>query len=425
MDNILSRKVALLDSPGTKYNDLYYSAMNSTVSLIEETFKTGSNALSLSSLNFNSTSQVNIPNDNFIGTTWLNLVLPNTVADQTLPRGWGYACIDTITYTVGASSSQFTIDGNSLLALAMSGCKNKEQKDELIRQAGQELLVPLVAPVGEDLPTNEATILLPLPWSSMCEERLPFDTSILSSNIVINIKFRDARSIYGGTAAPSTQFTSASVFYREGVLTDRSKSLKWDMMSDPSLILNYPFVHSQNTSGIVAGRRVSEGLRQTRFQLQGFINSDILGMYFILRRNEDVSPSTNAARNPNVYRDFINPRLLFNGNILYDAPGKSWKVANMTGNQSASYYFTSDISQASTVSPFTSLPTDAYVLYVDFSRIRSQCMPDHLFNVSRISNQNLEFQFNTPTSETYRIDCTYIYNGLIAIKNQTSEIILS
>lgn len=67
----LSNKHVILSSGGTKYNDLYYHHINSTAALVECTYSMGKYSQSLSSLSFNSTSNINVPNQSFLGECYL------------------------------------------------------------------------------------------------------------------------------------------------------------------------------------------------------------------------------------------------------------------------------------------------------------------------------------------------------------------
>lgn len=418
----LSKDKVRLNAQGFSYNGLYYSNYNSSVETIECTFYSAKNRLSLNNLQLGGNAHVNIPNTNFVDQTWLHLELPSLPVDCTLCRGWGYGIIRDIEFTMGASTSKMRIDGSSVMAIVLSMCKTEEQRSEIMKLAGEEHLSPPTAPVGEDAPKLTADILLPLPFSSFCKARLPYDTSIITNNIDVTINFRDITSIMGGsgTGKPSA-FSKAFIAYREGILTNRADSLKWELMANPELSYQYPFIHYQHQRDPVTGSRESTGA-PVIVDLTGFINADILGLYFILREKADVIPPTNNVANPLVFRDFVSPQLSYNGQPIYYSDYKSWKLMNIGHNQGATFFHSSEIVDGTTA-PFNSTPHDSYILYVDMSRIRQQCIDNEtLPNVERIGNQTLILEFFTPKAVDYLLDSTYIYSAAISSQAGVTEI---
>jgi hypothetical protein len=61
-------------------------------------------------------------------------------------------------------------------------------------------------------------------------------------------------------------------------------------------------------------------------------------------------------------------------------------------------------------------------MHIDFSRLRGACVPSHLFNVQRVANQTLFLNFNTPTTEGYRLFACYMYNGMISTQSGVTSV---
>lgn len=422
---ILSTKRGVLSSGGTAYNDLYYNVLNSSVSLLECTFEY-MQIISLPSLQFGSTSQINIPNDNFIGDVILHLVLPNTSSNQTICRGWGYAILQNIAYTMGSSNStQIMLQGDSILQTILSQSFDPVQRDEIMRLAGQEYLGVPVTPAGEDAPINECFLVLPLPFSSLCS-KLPVDTTMLQNNISIQIQFNsNARLIYGGSDTPPTSFLRAEVILRQGKLSDQSKSVRAEMIMNPSLQYSYNICHAQNfVTQQFAGVRASDGVG-VQVDLNTFLNADLTAIMFYVVKNTDKLSGSTDSPNPFNMDNIYNIQLQFAGQTLMNYPGYTHRLANMLSGeyQSASYVPYSVIS-AGAVSPFVSVPKNCYPVIFDFARERATCNFSHFFNTFRLTNQTLRLQFNTQfgPSVTYKCYCTFFYNGIIDFKNGTSSV---
>lgn len=421
---ILSNKHALLSALGTKYNDLYYSAANSSVSLVETTFA-WQNIISLSSLSFGSSSQVNIPIDQFVQEVILHLRVETPVVNESLCRGWGYAILQSIAYVLGASNStQVVLQGDAILQTILAQCQTEEKRSEIMRLSGEEQLGVPTTPAGEAAPLMDAYVTIPLPFSTACD-KLPMDSTLLSNNITVVFNFNQATSIFGGSATHPTGFKVAEVMLRQGKLSNQAASLRQEMIAHPDLIYSYPFIHTQRfISPPFDGSRYSDALHGCQVQLNSFANADLVGIMFWVIADTDKQPVSNNSPNPWNTDNLCNILVTFNGSTLFNFPYQSYKLTNaLIGDQQASYFHGSVIAPGA-VSPFVSTPKDCYPVFLDFARLRSACMQEHLFNTWRIPNQNILVQFNTQfgSSVSYKLYATYFYNGVAEFQSGTSAI---
>lgn len=424
MSAILSNKPVLLSALGTKFNQLYYSEMNSSVNLVEATF-TDANVISLQSTSFGSTSQVNIPIDQFIGNVMLHLRLPATGGNETLCRGWGYAMLQQIGFTLGASNSTTVyLQGDSILQTVLAQCPTEEKRSQIMRLAGEEQLGSIVVPVDEDTPLMDAYVLIPLPFSTACD-KLPLDSTMLSNNIVITIAFKaNATAIYGGSESHPSAFTVAEILLRQGKLSASEQSIRQEMVAQPDMRYVYPYIQSQSfVSAPFVGVKPSDGFQACSVDFNTFANADLLGIYFWCVADTDKSPTGSNSPRPYKLDEISNLLLTLNGSSLMNMPSKIYKLTGaLIGDQQASYFQGSNI-RAGTVAPFSSDPADCWMVFFDFSRIRSACVHDELQNVFRLPNQILRLNFNTSKSGyTYRIYATYMYNGAAIFQNGVSSI---
>jgi hypothetical protein len=367
-------------------------------------------------LNFGGQSQVVIPNQSLLNETYLHLELPPVVANQSLVRGWGYQCLASINFLFGSSNvSQLVLPKHVILQTVMSQCETAEKRSELFRLAGQE---QLVATPGIN---QTADILLPLPWSSMCGEhaKLPFDTSMLNNPITIQIQFDNANSIYGGTGTLPTAFTKAQLYFRQGDLANKDQSLKYMLMKQPDLMYSYPFIHHQPFNVRFQGSTDSNNPAQ--LNLLSFINADLIHITFGCVRDSRQSPTSQSTPNQFAYDDLSNIQLKFNGLVMYDAPGKLYKVYNMKSLDGGSYWFNSLVA-AGNVNPFTSSPIDSYIVSIDFARIKSMCFEGRYQNVWRIGNNVITLTLNTETTEQYNLFATYHYNAVAEVQSGETRI---
>lgn len=416
----LANKRTALSNAGIKMDDLYYSAMNSTVELTECTFNLGRFSTSLSQLQFGGNSQVIIPNSSFCSGIYLTLSLPPVVANQTLPRGWGYAFIKSVSYLFGSSNiSQIDLPQQVIFQTLMMECETAERRSDLLRIGGEEITTPTT--------TNPvATVFIPLPFSSICgiSAKLPFDTSILDNPITLQISLARADEVYGGSGLKPTAFLSGVVLLRQGDLSNKDQSLRSILMKDPELMYSYPFIHRQqgsNTGNVFAGSVAPNP--PISLTLQSIINADLVGISFGVVPIAKLSNTAgNTCPGPFAYDELSNIRVEFNGLVMYNSPNNTYKLANLALTKGGGGYYSNSIITDSALAPFSSTAQDCYVIFVDFSRVRSACFDGKYSNVWRIGNNTLTLNFNTSTTNQYRLFVTYHYNGVLEVQNGQSRI---
>lgn len=418
-ETYLSNKRALLSNLGTSVHDLYYSTQNSSISAVECSFA-WQNTISFPSIQFNSSSTISIPIDQFVQCAVCHFTLPALQAGEYLPRGWGPACIESIAYTIGASSStQIVLQGDSIMQTLMGQCNSKEKRNAMLSLSGEVAGSALAQPAGT---VNEATFVIPLPFSTMCQDKLPIDSTLLSNNITVTIIVKPASSIYGGSVIHPTQFTLAEVILKQGKLSNQSSSLRSMMVAEPEAIYSYPFTHAQRfVSPTFAGSTAYQGCSVL---LNQFPNADFLGMVIWVVEDEYKQPAAlSSTPNPWLIDPIKDILLTFNGSTLFNFKGHSHKLCGMlAGDQHDPSY---DMVQISG-SPPPALLVNAtcWPVFLDFSRERAICMGDHMFNVFRCPNNNMLLQFSTSkgSSTAYKLYATYYFNAALEMSSGVSSV---
>ncbi len=413
-EQYLTTKRILLSNPGFKLSDAYYSKFNTQVDLAEITWNYGRFTNTLSNSNFGSNTQIIIPNSSLLSTCYLHLELPPIIAEQTICRGWGYACIDTISYLFGSSNvSQIQIDGQSLFQLVMTQADTQEKRSELIRLGGQEFLIPSIGDISSD-------IILPLPWSTSCglNSKLPVDTNIIKNPITIQIRFKAATSIYGGTGVRPNGFQNTLVTLKQGDFTNKGDSLALELRQNPDSMYGYPFIHSQS---FVPTDVLTDANGRGSIVLQSFINADLVGMMVGVVKASDLSPISTESKNPFNYAILRNVRLTFNGLVMYSAVGEAYRLFQ-TDTALGAGNWQGSLIDPGVAAPFSSQPVDNYLLIMDFTRKRSICYEGHYANTWRIGQNTMLLNFEAEAATSYRIQATYLYNGIAEITQGETRI---
>jgi len=417
----LKNKRTLLSSPGFLLNDIYYSALNTTVSEAEVTYNTGRLTISLSQLSFGSQSQIIIPNSSLLSTLYLHLQLPQLTANVMLPRGWGYASINSLSYLFGSSNvSQLQINGQSLLQRNLEECETSEKRSEVFNLGGQ-------AQIDTSAPVNDAYLVLNLPFSRNqgFMQKLPYDTNLLSNPITVQIQFNPAISFMGGSglaaylASISNSFARGTVLIRQGDFFNKEQSLKLKLLKNPDMHYSYPFIHAQSFTPTAFTGQTSSG-SPVSLTLQSFINADLVHITFGVIKSSDLVSVGGGSVNPFKYEAISNVQVLFNGIVMYNSPAQVYKLFNMNSDFGASYFENASISGTGPFAPLA--PINTYIIRIDFARIKTLIFENHYQNVWRIGNNVLTLTFNTQSTDPYQLFATYYYNGVIESSNGESRI---
>lgn len=433
-NGILVTKRTILSNPGTKLDyGLYYNAVNTLVQASQVTWTQGRYKQSLSSPQFGAQSTIIIPNGSFVQTLSLHLEFPAALAaNMVLNRGWGFAAIQSISFLMGSSNvPQITIQGSSIYQLMLAQTEGVLKRSEMLALAGQECKV-----VDGTIPV--ADLIIPLPFSVFAgkDSPFPFDTNLLQNPITINVQLNPLRNFCSGTGVPSYpyyQFGKAEASLKLGDMLDKSAGLRRKMQDNPDLIYGYPFNHFQSyqASFDSYGKTSSgQGSGQT-INLLGFINADLLGIVIGVQKAIDTNPTrTNDVINPLIYEEVADVSVMFNGLVMHSTTGQQHKLTGMNSVNDATYVQQSiiDIPAVSGVGPFTSTAANVYPVYIDFAQVRSMNFHKEYENVWRIANNTLTLNLRTPNvvdGTKMVVYCTYVYNGILDVKNGETEIYFS
>lgn len=427
-DALLSNKQVNLNSPGTRYTGIYYNKSNSAVEVIQSTYNFAQK-ITLSSRQFGSSNSVIMPNSQFLSTIMLRLRLPNLVANQTLCRGWGIRLIRSIQYQLGsASTTPVILTGEGVFQFLMSQCNSRDKRNQLLRLCGEQYTQPLPVVAGSAPPIVEAYVPIPLPFSSLCG-KLPLDTSLIAQPISVTIEFEEnPRCVYGGDGVPPTAFLDCDMMLRQQALDDASKSLKNLMMANRDLIHSYPMIMAVEHAvpGKFAGSISSSSPVIVPFN--SFQNADLLGISFRVVADTDYAPTSNNSANPFRCAELRDIIVKYNGGILAQYPGASYRAADAYLADQDGSGFEGSYIEPGTTALFNSSPTEENIVYIDFTRLRGACYHDMVENTWRIPpGGQLEVSFTTPKDSAVSYYCRYTayYNAVVSIQYGSTSVLTS
>jgi hypothetical protein len=421
-----------LQGLGIEADALYYHPEDIQMGSIEFNNRIGRYSRSLTSLQFGSTSDISIPNYDFCGSTYLQVELPALPTTVSLPQGALFHMIESINYSWGTSNiSLVKISGVDMLHHNYVACETKEKRDAMLSAAGNLLTKT------DTRPASKMAICLKFPWSVMsCDQRKKlFDTRILNTNMLIQITFNSKDKFFGYEEADKATvpdgFASAEIILKQNELTNHADSLYSLMRKQPNKIYNYPFIHLQTGTTF---RFQSTGTTpvHVRFELNSFLNSDLIGILFSVVRAKDISRQGDAYPfiNPFDCQQVCDVKLEYNGQILSSYPGKLLDLATL------------NISKGDTTANLHKLDVEtgavdgdsvlSYVHYLPFTQYKNITFGENYTNNSVFKSQPLDLEFSylpaikvvdpVVTTETMVVRTTYLYNAYASIEDFTSSI---
>ncbi len=407
----LSSKRVLLSSPGMALDNTYYSVLNTTVEASEVVYNLGRFSSDLTSGLFGSQSQVVIPNSSILGNIYLHVELgtiavPAVPVNNTLPRGWLYSAIDSISFLFGSSNiSQLEMDGDTVLQTIMMEAETAEKRSLIFRAGGEEQLLPVN--------TISADVILPFPWSAASGlfMKKGVDTNVLNNPITIQIRFKPANEIYANTTAIPNGFNQATIITRQGNFTNKDDSLRRELMSNPELHLGFPFIHKQSFPTPIV---LSDANGHIIVNLLSFINADLLGISFgVIRTTDRSGGGVGNSKNVFNYQRVQNVVLRFNGQTMFNTRGRLAELENSIDSSIGGAFYENSLIAPGAVAPFSSTPINTFMTYMNFAMKKTITFQNEYQNTWRISNNTLVLEMDMPLpNEQYEIHCTYYYNGI-------------
>jgi hypothetical protein len=431
----LTDRIPDLNNQGSEKNMLYYATEDVKVQEVQFDINQGRYNQSLTSKTFGSTSEITIPNQDSVSSVYLYLSLAHLIAGLTLCDGWGYAAIRSVNFTWGSSTiSQVELSGESIWQHNHLCCETLEKRNKMVELSGNSYLNS----GGSD--PHEACIQIPLPWSTIraSKDKLPYDSSLLSTNINVQITFNDANHFIGQATTPAkaypNDFIRADVLLKQSVLSNKADSMKMTLMRNPNLLISYPFTHKQNGTRHFFNGVIGESVE---LQLQSFLEADLLGISFMIVPTKDERSasvlSTSNKWNSLRCRDI---ELLYNGQIIHSFPYHSAELSNLgidpgSPDINVSLVNTTGGTDSGKTSSGIDLVTSKlarHIYYLPLTPCKSVIFESEFYNTSRYAQQtmSIRLQVEYPTgllvTEQLSFRPVYYYNAMCSTSKGVSTL---
>jgi len=477
---ILTAKLPLLSAPGTVLeNSLYYDINSSSVTAVEEQATFNKDRIALNNFTFGSTPSAYIPSVLFANTVfWLpvfdEVVVPaaplaGSVGDYYLniPEGWGFAAIQNIIVYMGASSiAQIQISGITNLHVNLATCETFTKRNSMLVGAGRYInphdnrsgIAPFTAAgdsiwryktfgsfyannVAQTVATapwlKQAVVPLRLPWSSMAilDKRLSMDCKLSTQPIQISLQTLQLSQFVTGSpqvlANFGSQWKSSTIQMWQEELSDKSLSVRNELLAMPEFNVGYPFQYAQSipfeitSSGLESNDPNSVG-PSTLFTMNitSIINSDLTTFLFSVTWNgRDAASPDSGQFCPCYSEELVNIELLLNGQRFFAFDNDDYQFVSMAKQLDYPGYII-QLPSANTVksvgpSAYTSaVPATCNIYEFNNSRLRAIIAESHMQNTARFTNQTFQLRFNINRTKYYLADPPTSGSAAVAQYNQ-------
>jgi hypothetical protein len=411
-----------------KSSQVYYTNYN-TVQAAEDIVYTQQYKQAWPSLAFGSQGIVlNVSQFDLSREIRVRLVLPPIPANVSLPKGWGMSLISQVRYRFGGSVEMF-LDGPQMIMELLAESETAQKRSELLSAAGEEVSN------GSGGQPVEANLFIPVPVMSRIRALSmpkPLDNSLLNQGYQIILFCNSPSVCMGGSAkaawlAANNAYLSAEWLVSTARFSDPMvESIKMDLIKNPSLEYNLPFIYPQcvqySFTGAVSPNRAT-------ITLNSFLNAELLAIRTICVADSDLNGDGTVGGVVNyIYNTEpgTNHQLLLNGQVLFDYPGQSSRLVQTMGSLDSAFMPTNVFTPLTqTASPFVSLPVKSYWTTYCFS----SCDPKwwngstRLTGLRDIQNSTFQLSMSTATTGSYKLYVVYLYNSALSIKGNSASFI--
>lgn len=456
---ILTAKAPLLSAPGTVLeNTLYYDINSSSVTAVEMQATYAKDRIVLNNFTMGASPSAYIPSVLFAGTVFWQVEFkdcywPSDAVDVKdnqlnvcIPHGWGFAALKNIIVYMGASTiAQIQISGMTNYLVNAATCETSSKRTAMLQRAGEYLCwmdqnSKMHAP-RDDMSLwsdkkyggfytfddsekrkifayprpsmKHASVPIRLPFSSMAvlDKRLSLDTKLSTQPIQITLQTaQPSEFMYLGYTVASiigNQWADSSLQLWQEELSDKSLSVRNELLAMPEFNVGYPFQYAQSIPFEIQAANDSGGDDFVfLMNITSIINSDLTTFLFNVTWNGRTNPAggqlcplhgeelTDIELLLNGQRFFFFDRLSYNGVTL----AKQLDDPHQEGLFMPARNVTAASGPGVNYSGFTSTGN---IYEFNNSRLRAIVAEDNLQNTARFTNQTFQLRFKINRNSQY------------------------
>ena len=376
--------------------------------------------LSLPSKSFGNNVRVNLPHGNLLlGHTTLTL----KIDDAKVPKGaflcqdWVYNAIKYIEFQFG-NSEKLRYEGKHLLIKNLADCESGEKKSVMSQVAGRKKTEDAA---GGSRSEYVGSVTIYLPFSNMSSSRyIPFDSSILSSPVEINIELARADEVFQFTQTNAAtvrnalplQYDDAYMMTKTMYMVDGSSDSireKVSMRGNDKYLYSYMYPQTFIDSKVLTGVPASTQKSGMSVDLTRFLNASCQSIDIFVERLTlgntapagsaiDNAPLSRSAQPENHYVQISNCELRYAGQPIWRSDDTSDVLQNLS-EYPTSTSFDLEIYQynegaGADLVQITS--QKGYWLHIQMSQYNERFFSNLIQSGVALNSNEVQLVFNTP-----------------------------
>jgi hypothetical protein len=272
------------------------------------------------------------------------------------------------------------------------------------------------------------------------------DTKLSTQPIQITLQTANLNEFtdIGDSMTPrfGSQWKSSTIQMWQEELSDKSLSVRNELLAMPEFNVGYPFQYAQSIPFEISPAAGDDGLSgvspEMKLNITSIINSDLTTFLFNVTWNGRSTPSTDSGQYCPCYgEELIDIQLLLNGQRFFAFEGDSYKFVSLAKQFDDTGYDVPMPSKNTTKSgaPSNAFPTIGNLYEFNNSRLRSIIAESHLQNTARFTNQTFQLSFKINRLTGYLLtgavpggnagaiaaNAPYYYNGGLDKRDQKAK----
>lgn len=336
-------------------------------------------------------------------------------AANSTDAGFMYNIINNYRVKVG-SSDQYTWSGTANYINVVRQANSYEDAKRILELGGPARFNSGTVTFPTNVDTTYTYYLhLSLPTSVISRPdsmSIPFDSSILTEDIEIEVYFNSFRDLYqGANAANPVNSMDVSLVTHNMMLVDQSQSIAQRIKEGKRY--NHLFIYPNRLCKQQELKASANGCGST-MTFNGFLDGNTIG--FTLLFNLVLDDYDNANDSRRIYLNIKNLRVDIAGQRVLEWQDSEELLTSIQENGKETIFFNVGTADAGASSYYT----DISVAQMNFESIHN-----HLFSQSGVdlSGRSVSFTFDVPADGTYELTCIQNMEGAVSTAKNSSRII--
>lgn len=336
-----------------------------------------------------------------------------------VPRGWGYALINRISYRVGGSS-QYFISGDQCLNDALRQSPNGSARDDIFALGGQQLTGAQLAGTG-----NFAYVWLSVPWCKPTAEGqlTPLPSDLLTQLVQVQVELNPLSSIFtqsGVSPSPIPSALASATFTAQQIQLGNQGDALARRVDMTTHTLSYPVSFSQQKVVVPLANTTNP----QQVSLTGFRAGECTKIVAWLSRAGDASGTGAGISAKNPSRTYLpsSIQMTYAGEVFANYSASSHQLWNLINGKQSSKWAGSTLTFGG--GAYTGTADTYYWVELPFAQpyVVTETGSRMLVGGKEITNGQVALTIATPDAQAdYQLNVTYVYNSVLVFGSGSAD----